>query len=213
MLKNGNFAYLNWLSRQTKAYWVIIGIFAFLLGVNVYDYWQHTQNQVGAVNEIESGQVIMTAEQEVQPPLPNNTEKIEKTLETTEEEMLAEIVPNLPQEIYVNPLDLAGYQAPCTGKILCDFGVNFDERFGDYRYHQGIVYQLSKDEITASLSGTVTNIYQEDGENVVVIDNNDYRLIYRGLLQLEVAISEQIELGQPIGKAAQILTVEAIEYR
>jgi len=201
MLKNGNFAYLNWLSKQTKAYWFVIGIFAFLLGMNVHAYWQEEKQSIADKSELQVENLVATVEQEVQPPL------------EAEEELLVESAPNLPEAIYVNPLDLAAYRSPCKGKVLCNFGVNFDERFGDYRYHQGVVYQLSQEEITAALDGTVTNIYQEFAENVLVIDEGTYQLIYRGLTQVEVTLGEQIARGQKIGLASQILTIEAIKYQ
>lgn len=213
MLKNGHFAYLTWLAKQTKTYWVIIGIFVFLLGVNVYGYWQEEENNASDERELQAENLIMTVEQNVQPATESREESTEKQVKMTEEKLVAENAPNLPQEIYVNPLDLAGYRKPCTGKVLCNFGVNFDERFGDYRYHQGVVYELSQTEITAALAGTVTNIYQEAAENIVVIDEAVYQLRYHGLREVDVAIGEYVELGQKIGTAEQLLTVEAIEYR
>lgn len=209
MWKNGNLAYLSWLNKQTKVTWVIVGILFFLLMLNIYNSWQRDNNSAVGNNPLPAENTSETVELTTKLP---ETEGEESPKIVTEEVPL-EIVPNLPETIYVNPLAIPGYQPPCSGKVLCPFGVNFDERYGDYRYHQGVVYQLSKNEVKAALAGTIVRVYQENEEMILVLEEGTYQLVYKGLTEIAKDVGDSVNKGEQIGTALQELTVEAIYYQ
>lgn len=218
MLHDFDVDYLHWLQKNTKSYWVIMGLIVFLLGLNGYYYWQErsdpiaeesVQQKVEEPGMTEEQLVVesplMALEDTVQPPA------AEMQVEVEEETPVPQgAVPELPAQEYVDPLSLEGYQIPCSGKLVSSFGLSFDEIYGDYRYHQGVSYQPAGEQVVAVLAGRVINSYSENGIQKLVIDDGEYQLIYHGLEQISVNVDDQVGAGEPIGSTGQLLTIEAL---
>lgn len=218
MLHDFDVDYLHWLQKNTKSYWVIMGLIVFLLGLNGYYYWQERAKPIAeesAQPKVEEQGIageqpvvespLMVLENTVQPPV------AETQVEVEEETPVPQgAVPELPAQEYVDPLSLEGYQIPCSGKLVSSFGLSFDEIYGDYRYHQGVSYQPAGEQVVAVLSGRVINSYSENGVQKLVIDDGEYQLIYHGLEQISVNVDDQVGAGEPIGSTGQLLTIEAL---
>ncbi len=111
----------------------------------------------------------------------------------------APILEQAPRWVYVDPAKLLTAGQPCHGAVISrGYGFTFDERYGDYRYHQGVDYTLADDRsVCAVHSGTVISIDTELEE--VVISDGSWQAIYRPVSERTVSVGQSVSAGRALG--------------
>lgn len=114
----------------------------------------------------------------------------------------------------VDPLTLeakfAAFTEPCQGTLRYGYGVGYDSRYGDYRFHDALCYQADGGAVLSVANGTVQQL-QMDGQWQLVLLCGAYELRYRGLQACHVAVGDTVTAGQAIGTAGELLYVQAVE--
>lgn len=115
---------------------------------------------------------------------------------------------------HVDPLSLesklAAFAAPCSGTLLYNYGVGYDARYGDYRFHDAVCYQADGDAVLAMSDGVVQQLDMNQLWQLTV-QCGSYTLRYQGLQNCTVAVGDAVTAGQAIGTAGDLLYVQALE--
>ncbi len=114
----------------------------------------------------------------------------------------------------VDPLTLeaqfAAFTEPCQGALCYGYGVGYDSRYGDYRFHDALCYQADGGAVLSVANGIVQQL-QMDGQWQLVLLCGAYELRYQGLQACHVAVGDTVTAGQTIGTAGELLYVQAVE--
>ena len=105
---------------------------------------------------------------------------------------------------------VAAFTEPCQGTMLYGYGVGYDSRYGDYRFHDVLCYQSNGGAVLAAVNGVVQQL-QMDGTWQLVLQCGAYELRYQGLQTCNVAAGDTVASGQTVGTAGELLYVQAVE--
>ena len=118
-------------------------------------------------------------------------------------EASAPILEQAPRWVYVDPQPLLAAGWPCRDASPSrGYGFTFDERYGDYRYHNGVSFAIASDRsVYAVRGGTVLSIDSEQQE--VIISDGSWQCIYRPVGDLAVSIGQSVSAGRALGNVPQ----------
>lgn len=122
---------------------------------------------------------------------------------TPEAAVAAPILEQAPRWVYVDPLKLTIVAEPCHGAALSrGYGFTYDERYGDYRYHNGVTYAVGRDRsVSAVRAGRVLSIDQEAQE--IIIGDDSWQVIYQPVGDLTVSVGQTVNVGRALGNVPQ----------
>lgn len=231
--------YLQWMQRNSIRYTVGICILAILLSAAVvwrqndfitdeaerYSYSPAdyavqpqvlTQPPVNTASQIEIEKGIAAADDEgsnlqfVEQTEQNQEEENEQNEQESEGSAIKESA--APEYVYFDPMNLSGYQAPCSGRILHHYGVGYDPIYEDYRFHSALCYDVDSGEVHACVDGIVTQI-QMNQQWQIVLQSAEGLVQYAGLQGCTAIVGDTVKAGETIGTVDGLLYIQAVKNK
>ena len=109
---------------------------------------------------------------------------------------------------YWNPLYLSGYQAPCSGMLIYNYGLGYDPVYEDYRYHRELCYEKGSGAVYACIDGKVHTI-DLDRYWQLAIESNESIVWYSGLQNCHKTIGALVVAGELVGTAEEKVYIQA----
>lgn len=108
-----------------------------------------------------------------------------------------------PRWVYVDPAKLTAAGEPCHGaQPSRGYGFTYDERYGDYRYHNSVTYAVASDRsVYAVRAGKVLSIDQKAQE--IIIGDDSWQVIYQPVGDLTVSAGQTVTAGRALGNVPQ----------
>ena len=211
--------YLQWMQRNGVRYVGAICLFAALFSVSVY-MLQTESNQPVIVSNAgvrdgdaknpdfqhktakpEEQHAVSDVEQIVPPAIVaddlQNVSKPDMLLESKSEE----------KTVYLNPLHLSGYQAPCGGMLVYNYGLGYDPVYEDYRFHDAICYDSGNGPAFACVDGIVAQVQMEQHWQIAIQTQRGI-LKYSGLDTCTATVGSAVAAGEQIGTAKEKLYIQ-----
>ncbi len=207
-----NLDYLQWMQQNSARYMAGICVLAVLLSQMVL--WEQKPTETApdvaySYSPVEAtgsaAEALDFAAAETQPRQLHEAEK-----EVLPENIVAEDTAK-KEPVYLNPLHLAGYQAPSGGMLQYNYGLGYDPVYEDYRFHNDICYAAGDGPVFACVDGVITAV-QMDQHWQLAIETQRGTVWYAGLESCNVAVHESVIAGQAIGSADNRLYIQAVKH-
>ena len=177
--------------------------------------WQNLESRIEDSRETIQSTALPNQEKEenilLQPSAVNSVSKTKPNTKQKAEIQQCEVDIEQPQKAavqYWNPLYLSGYQAPCSGMLIYNYGLGYDPIYEDYRYHRELCYEKGDGAVYACIDGKVHTI-NPDWYWQLAIESNESIVWYSGLQNCYKTIGALVTAGELIGTTEGKVYIQA----
>ncbi len=220
-----NLDYLQWLEQNGMRYTAGICVMALLLSTAVLwkNHDEMTEKAIQPASRFTSYEEAIGYEEIVESNLISAQQSVDTVTEVEgQTDVRKNIEPNQTETgkgeshetamTFMNPLHLSGYQAPCSGMLLYNYGLGYDAVYEDYRYHRELSYEKGNGTIYACVNGTVSFVDMAQ-QWQVAIQSAQGTIWYAGLSTCDSSVGTIVKAGTQIGTTNGNVYIRAVREK